>query len=243
MNGTLSRQGIIDAYRNGSIIIDPFDLSKVGPNSYDVTLGEFIYREQSPGTQHSIMNPYDKDSIRRVWGALPDVAVPYSKLVRNGILPSNMKSYHPDDKIIMIAPGETILAHTEEFIGGNVDKSTLVSVPLDIYLSGYTTKMHSRSSIGRIMLGVCKCSGFGDVGFINRWTMEITSFSKYWHIPLVVGRPIAQIEFVGVNNITSESLYTSRSSSKYQMDEDIDKIKSLWRPSMMLPRLDKESYV
>jgi hypothetical protein len=35
----------------------------------------------------------------------------------------------------------------------------------------------------------------GDVGYINRWTMEITNNSRYYSIPLVVGRRIAQIVF------------------------------------------------
>jgi len=40
-----------------------------------------------------------------------------------------------------------------------------------------------------------QCAGWGDVGYINRWTMEITNNSRFYAIPLVVGRRIAQIVF------------------------------------------------
>ena len=80
----------------------------------------------------------------------------------------------------MLLPGETILAHTNEFIGGR---------------DCVTTKMKARSSMGRYFIEVCKCAGWGDVGYINRWTMEITNNSKNYIIPLVVGRRIAQMIF------------------------------------------------
>ena len=77
-----------------------------------------------------------------------------------------------------------------------------------------TTMMKARSSMGRNFIAVCKasadlffcnlffvsnhcyqCAGWGDIGYINRWTMEITNNSRYYSIPLVVGRRIAQIVF------------------------------------------------
>ena len=45
-------------------------------------------------------------------------------------------------------PGETILAHTQEFIGGR---------------ECVTTMMKARSSLGRVFVAVCKCAGWGDV--------------------------------------------------------------------------------
>src|ERR687885_763978 len=70
--------------------------------------------------------------------------------------------YYAEDGLIRIRPGDTILAHTEEVVGDR---------------NGFTTSMRSRSSIGRSCLSVCKCAGVGDVGYISRWTMEITNHS------------------------------------------------------------------
>jgi hypothetical protein len=66
--------------------------------------------------------------------------------------------------------------------------------------------MKARSTWGRNFITVCKCAGWGDVGYVNRWTMEIANSSRNKHIPLVVGRRIAQIVFFEVEPILDQSL-------------------------------------
>jgi len=51
------------------------------------------------------------------------------------------------------------------------------------------------------------------VGYVNRWTMEITNNSRYYSIPLVVGRRIAQIVFFDTEGIEQQSY---EASGKYQ---------------------------
>lgn len=53
-----------------------------------------------------------------------------------------LENVHRDDQLIWIRPGETILGHTNEFIGG---RRTV------------TTMMKARSSLGRNFIEVCKC--------------------------------------------------------------------------------------
>src|SRR4029077_284391 len=117
----------------------------------------------------------------------------------------------PEDKVILIEPGETILAHTEEFIGGR---------------NCITTDMKARSSIGRNFIEVCKCAGWGDVGYTNRWTMEITNISTHYYIPLVVGRRIAQIVFFETGEILASDYARG---GKYQSDDSISKLKKSWK--------------
>lgn len=64
--------------------------------------------------------------------------------------------------------------------------------------------MKARSSLGRNFIEICKCAGWGDVGYVNRWTMEITNNSRYYTIPLVVGRRVAQIVFFETEGILDE---------------------------------------
>lgn len=131
----------------------------------------------------------------------------------------NQKEYF-DKEIIFIEPGETILAHTNEFIGGK---------------NYITTMMKARSSMGRNFIEICKCAGWGDVGYTNRWTMEITNNSKYYTIPLFVGQRIAQIVFFATDRPHSSNTYES--TGKYQTDSDIEILKQTWNPKMMLPKL------
>lgn len=125
----------------------------------------------------------------------------------------------PNDKVIMLRPGETILAHTNEFIGGK---------------NHITTMMKARSSLGRSFIEVCKCAGWGDVGYINRWTMEITNNSKNYIIPLIVGRRIAQLIFFETGPIVGPD-YSQ--TGKYNPGKNLAELKKKWNPSMMLPQL------
>jgi len=100
--------------------------------------------------------------------------------------------------------------------------------------------MKARSSLGRNFIEVCKCAGWGDVGYVNRWTMEITNNSRYYSIPLVVGRRVAQIVFFDTEGITGPSY---EDTGKYQSGNDVQELKKQWTPQHMLPRMynDRET--
>ena len=124
--------------------------------------------------------------------------------------------------VILLEPGETILAHSREFIGGR-----------DICVA----KMYARSSLGRNFVEVCKDAGWGDVGYFNRWTMEVTNNSRYFSIPLVVGRRIAQMVFYEVAPLAKRDGDYVSEGGKYQSSRDIGEVVRSWRPEMMLPRM------
>src|SRR5205823_5202174 len=145
---------------------------------------------------------YDKTEVDRVWGKqwyLAETHEDWALRENGGKLLSNIG---PQDRIIILEPGETILGHTIEFIGGNDNR--------------ITTKMHARSSLGRSYIEVCKCAGMGDIGFCNRWTMEITNNSRSQRIPLVVGMRIAQLSFYETEGVAGS---TYRDGGKYQTNE------------------------
>jgi dCTP deaminase len=125
-----------------------------------------------------------------------------------------------------LAPGETILGHTQEFIGGR---------------KSVTTMMKARSSMGRNFIEVCKCAGWGDVGYVNRWTMEITNNSRHYSIPLVVGRRIAQIVFFDSEGTIQDASYEDK--GKYQTSSDMQELKQKWSPYSMLPQMYKDREV
>src|SRR5690606_37373263 len=158
--------------KKGDIVISPFNEDQLATSSYDVTLGEYFYREQPPKFNHSLYNIWSREHMEHVWGADKVArALPAKEAYKKTNF--DPAGNHPDDKVIIMRPGETILAHTQEFIGGR---------------NRITTMMKARSSTGRNFIEVCKCAGWGDVGYINRCTMEITNNSKNYIIPLVVGR-------------------------------------------------------
>lgn len=217
----LSRDAILKHFQEGNIIIDPFDDRKLKTSSYDVSLGEWFWREGHPEGRATLHNPYDESSTKKVWQGPYQAESAREVSQRLGM---ELKNIKPDDKIILLRPGETVLAHTEEFIGG---KNKVVS------------KMYARSSLGRNFVEVCKDAGWGDIGYFNRWTMEVTNNSQYFTIPLVVSRRVGQMVFYEVEPLKQTPDYVGE-GGKYQRSQDIEEVKKSWHPDMMIPQMHKD---
>lgn len=178
----LSDKRILEERDRGNIVIDPLDIHQLGTNSYDCRLGEWYFQ---PTKFMEVVDFTDEQQAVEFWGEPIEA-----------------------DEVIVVKPGSTILAHTQEVIGGR---------------NGITTQMHARSSIGRSGLSVCKCAGVGDVGYIARWTMEISNHTSCT-IVIPVGLRICQIKFDYVGETLKEY------SGKYGQQAE-------WTPYDMLPRL------
>lgn len=197
-----------------TVIIHPFNPANVNTSSVDVTLGEWYFTEQladEANPDNRLYNIWNYEDVRRVWGEPRQARKPNYPI--HGV--------NPDDRIILLPPHHTILAHTKEFIGGRIN---------------VTTMMKARSSFGRNFIEVCKCAGYGDVGYFNRWTMEITNNSRHYYIPLVVGRRISQIVFMQTGEVQGDYATTG----KYQSGSVLDEMEAAWNPYSMLPRLDRD---
>ena len=212
----LSDKKILEEIGQGNIIITPFQEENLSTASYDVALGRYYFSEQKNIT-NALYNPCNQKDVERVWGTEPQQAKPAKEVFANE--PFDFTGINENDLIIILEPGETILAHTEEFVGGK---------------NHITTMMKARSSWGRNFIEVCKCAGWGDVGYTNRWTMEITNNARHYRIPLIVGRRIAQIIFFETGNIRQND-YTQQ--GKYQSTTNLDDIQRQWDPKSMLPKM------
>ncbi len=219
----LSKPEILKHFKAGNIVIEPFNKSNIANASYDVRLGKYFYRQDEQANS-KILNPFWEKSVSRMYSGVQE-AIPV-KEIRSEFNPFyNLK---PNDLVILVGPGESILAHTIEFIGGKNGDGVLPAV---------TTEMRARSSLGRIGIAVCKCAGWGDIGYINRWTMEITNFSTAI-IPLPVGMRVAQIIFHETVPVEEDDTYQQK--GKYQTSKEMATIKKNWKPEDMLPKLYKD---
>jgi len=207
----------------GHITIDEFKPENLGSAQYDVTLGEHFYRERKFTHVSTVYNPFDEHHVRSKW-ELSSPITHEDWIERSGIPLVNVG---PNEKLILLEPGEIILGHTEEFIGGSCDF--------------ITTMMKARSSLGRNGVEVCRCAGMGDVGYFTRWTMEIVNTSRFQTIALPVGRRVAQLLFFRVEPVASKDVYDQQ--GKYQSSKSLADLKAAWTPEQMLPKqwLDRES--
>jgi dCTP deaminase len=217
----LSRNIILEHIDKGNIFIHPFNPANLSTTSYDVRLGENYFVEQPfRALKRRVFNPFDCTDIKKYWGEPQKPALAEEWMQENGPL-ANIK---PDDLIIVLGPGETILAHTEEFVGGR---------------NCVSTEMRARSSMGRIGITVCKCAGWGDLGFCNRWTMEMSNHLRDTPVVLVVGMRVAQIAFYQVDPLPETY---SKTGGQYQNTDDTNEMIQNWSPYMMLPKFRRENY-
>lgn len=227
----LSRPRILDHLEAGSLIIDPFNEENLGTSQYDVTTGVYFYRFVDADKSESklsladqpVYNPFSERAVRSSWQL--NKAKHHQEVMDALGWEEPLENVPLEARIILLRPGETILGHTQEFIGGN---SPCI-----------TTMMKARSSAGRNLIQACHCAGMGDVGYHTRWTMEITNSNRDHVLPLVVGRRIAQIVFFEVDAIQDDNYAVG---GKYQTASDLETLKANWKPDDMLPKqwLDRE---
>jgi dCTP deaminase len=218
--GVYSNTQIKQAIDDGHIVFLPYQPQHINGSSVDVTLGEYFYRTDSK-SEFAVYNPFDKTEVDRYFGTPQKAVLHKDWCAETGAKPfANIPDDHP---IIVLEPGERILAHTHEFIG--------IKPP-------GTTSMQSRSTWGRNGVAVCFDAGWGDPGYINRWTMEIYNLNQRHSVVLPIGERIAQIVFMETGEV--EGSYDSL-SGKYQTSQDLETLMKNWSPEQMLPRAYKDS--
>ena len=252
-NGVLSDREIRVGLELGHIVCDPYPRS-INGSSVDVTIGKQFYAAGEPHTTDTIFTPYDYEDTLRYYGIKdPETdfltAEPWGavlKKVKKQMGQRALARYENEEQLsripaehpmILLRPGERILAHTNEFIG---------------ILPPGTTSMQARSTTGRIGLSACYCAGWGDPGYINRWTMEIHNLNEKEFLPVPVGFRLAQIIFSMTGSVGTEYAQASGNYQaqnvvdlsyahglKQQRQETLRATKSQWHPSNMLPRAYK----
>lgn len=204
--------------KTGHIVIHPLIEENIRGSSVDLTLGEWFFRI-NPRPSHGFYNPFDQADIASYFSA-PLKVQPHAQWARQHRQPL-FRGIDPDQPIIVLGPGERVLAHTHEFVGINPPG---------------TSDMKSRSSWGRNGVEAKIGAGWGDPGYINRWTMQINNFNAL-SVPLPVGERIAQMVFYETGPV--ERRYGE--SSKYQSATKLKQLVASWSPKDMLPQAYKDS--
>src|SRR3989344_4017686 len=121
----LSDKKILEEKKRGNIVIEPFQRENLSTSSYDVTLGEYFFREQPPNYYLNHYNIFNKKHTDYVWGTKALKAEEAKKVFKN-FASFDWEGIRPTDQVILLEPGETILAHTNEFIGGGENNTNKI---------------------------------------------------------------------------------------------------------------------
>src|SRR5690349_18487035 len=157
------------ALEDGYASITPFDEGRLGPASYDVTLGKEIRTPVS--LPHWAM---EIDPHRPEKEPPPHWAQVHMKQPER----TSLSTLSPDNGYLL-EPGAFILACTAERITLSREM---------------VARVEGKSSLGRLGIAVHITAGFIDPGFKGQVTLEIKNLGP-WSIVLRPGMPIAQLAF------------------------------------------------
>jgi deoxycytidine triphosphate deaminase len=218
--GVYSNTEIKKAVADGTIVCIPYDESHVSEASIDFTLGNYYYKQEFDGVSR-VFNPFDENDVARYFKG-PFEATPHKKWCEeNGY--RLFKNIPEDYPIIVLQPGERILAHTHEFIG--------------IRTNGGASEIKSRSSWGRSGVAVCFDAGWVDPGYVNRITLEIYNLNQHEAVVLPVGERIGQMIFHHTGKVNGDySNGRNGMSGKYQQTDNLEDLIKTWTPEQMLPK-------
>lgn len=201
--------------KRGSIVIEPFQERNLSVNSYDLTLGNYFWRQRS---RHRL----------RMFGGPAFVFDPTVDDIRSVYDLFDADEYESNS--IVLDPGERVLGHTVEFAGGTVSSVNQDGNGGVLSAQATNSYLHSTSTAARVHVSACMCAGLGDVGYVNRWTLEITNHADYKQ-RLHAGSIICQLVFV--STAVPERLYTQ--VGRYQTETRLKKLMADWSPEDMLP--------
>lgn len=219
-----SNREIRQAIKDGTIVCTPLDEDNISEASIDFTLGYYFYKQEYDELSR-VYNPFDENDVARYFKGPLEAIAHEEWCDKYGY--KTFKNIPLDHPIIVLKPGERILAHTHEFIG--------------IRPEGGAAEVKSRSSWGRNGVAVCFDAGWIDPGYINRITLEIYNLNKHESVVLPVGERVGQIVFHKTGVVDGDySDGRGGRSGKYQHTSDLDELIKSWRPEMMLPRAFKD---
>ncbi|HEY4511478.1 MAG TPA: hypothetical protein VJH55_01420 [Candidatus Paceibacterota bacterium] len=229
----LGKADLLRHIEAGEIIVDPLDKRNIKGASIDVSLGQYYFRMQAALTyqsrRHAYRNIYAPDAGRSLWGKYLKAETLRESIQRMEVEEKSTLAFfegiHPDEKVIMMHPDETILAHTHEFVGST---------------KRFVGVITTRSTPGRQAVEI-KPVLWGDPGFIGRWTLVVNNPTPFI-TPIVVGRRLPQIFFLEVKGET-EDYGIEAEGGKYQVAATLEELKRKWNPDDILPKMHKDREV
>lgn len=156
----LSAKKIVEQRLHGNIVIDPFSIENINPNSYNISLYPKLLKI---GFNSFADLLYEYDMARPAQCTEIDI---------------------PSDGYVL-EPGELYLGQTNEIAGS----------------TKFVPMIEGRSSIGRCGMFIHITAGFGDVGFVGRWTLEIVSVKRLRIYPNI---NIGQVFFHEIDDTTHQ---------------------------------------
>lgn len=207
----LSDTEIMAARELGEIVIEPFDVSQLGGNSYDVRLGP-VLRVYDTISTRTVLKSWGQERFAEgrsggfdgwlVDGWQCDLDAAQEPVARDIAI--------PDSDGLLLVPGILYLASTVEYM------ETHQHVP---YLDG-------KSGVGRLGIRIHATAGRGDVGFCGHFTCEIDVVQP---VHVYAGMPIGQLTYHVVAGHVERRYQTKVGASYLDGRDPMPQPSRLWK--------------
>lgn len=188
----LTGPGIAQQIEEGNIVIEPFDPEFLGPNSYDLHLGDklLIYGGYTLGGMTivskdqyvEVQDPHTLEKVQAIDSHNPPDTIEVSRL--------------PDGGWVLV-PGKLYIGCTKEYTETR----------------GFMPRIDGRSSLGRLGVFCHITAGQGDNGFKGTWTLELAVVEP---VILYPGDRLFQILYETLEGEQVMYGETKNSSGRYQ---------------------------
>lgn len=228
--GMLTGDKIDKEVRKGNIIIDPYDTSRINPNSYNLRLhNELLVYDRWESDIDKIRGGYNNYPKAEVINNNEDTHATNDDENTRDININNDEHSYPDitfSSTCNIA-SNSICIRNEEHKELSMEKKNntlpvfippegLVLYPGVLYIGRtvertftdkYIPMINGRSSGGRLGMSIHICAGFGDIGFDGTWTLEITVVEPLRVSPFAEIAQVAYFKPFGKKNILYNGRY------------------------------------
>lgn len=190
----LSDSRILEEMNKGTIKIEPFEIERLGSNSYDCGLSKYLAVYASDEDSTSLIDAlYQKYTTANSLEELINCVCHFVEL--DAKKHNQVFHFEMPESGLMLYPGILYLGSTVEYT------ETHEHVPF----------IEGKSSMGRLGVDIHATAGKGDVGFCGHWTLEI---SVKQPVKLYPGMPVAQLIYFPVDG-TVINPYNTKAGAKY----------------------------
>ena len=207
----LSDKTILKEIENGNIVIEPFNINHLNPNSVDLTLNKFY----KTVVKDNLLTVYERTEMYALrMGYTPqqidEMFFHYSDYEMHDVLDTaNIPRYYLDCK------------QQNHFIEKEMPEDGLILMPGELYIYSCNEKIGNKnnicstvmgkSSLGRLGLDIHICAGFVDTGFVGSLVLEMRVIHPLKVYP---NQKICQIKFERVEGEFNQT-YDQKPESKY----------------------------
>jgi deoxycytidine triphosphate deaminase len=200
--------------QSGNLVCVPFRDTSLRPRGLALTLGSYYYRTEQfdPAAVH---NPFNSEDNEHYFEGPFRALTHRQQCALSGVRP--LAGLSSERSVILLAPGERIIAHTHEFVGVPEHAAARLQA-----LAGWQQS------------GIVVTPVYTDLSRISRLSLSIQNTNRHQSVLVPVGAPIIRLQLDSPTTVTQPAEVIEGDTPGPFTSDLIDAVISSWTPSSIL---------